>query len=166
MLLWRSTLRKPVWLATSPPFSPRSLFRGFFLVYERYSVQYVALYVPTSTSGLWSRFKSFQVSTICEMWFTARYSENLKQIFPEMELRGLSPNSYIDVTLSDSWIPTIVLPILPHKICRPIMGIYCINRSQIHELEIWTEAAQFLFWKYKYRIFFAVSIFLAQNALF
>ncbi len=26
-------------------------FRWFFLVYERYSIQYVALYVPTSTSG-------------------------------------------------------------------------------------------------------------------
>jgi hypothetical protein len=29
-------------------------------------------------------------------------TENLKQIFPEMKLRGLSPNSYIYVSVSDS----------------------------------------------------------------
>ena len=32
---------------------------------------------------------------------SAQYIENLKQVFPEMELRGLSPNSYINVSVSD-----------------------------------------------------------------
>ena len=39
-------------------------------------------------------------------------TENLKQIFPEKELRGHSPNSYTHVSVSDFYIPTIGLPIL------------------------------------------------------
>jgi hypothetical protein len=38
--------------------------------------------------------------------------ENLKQIIPEKELRGLSPNFHIHVSVSDLYIPTIGLPIL------------------------------------------------------
>ena len=33
-------------------------------------------------------------------------------MFPEKELRSLSPNSYIYVSVSDLYIPTIGLPIL------------------------------------------------------
>ncbi len=46
--------------------------------------------------------------------FTAlqRHStENSKQIFPEMKLRGLVPNSYIRVSVSDLYIPMIDPPI-------------------------------------------------------
>jgi hypothetical protein len=39
-------------------------------------------------------------------------TENSKQIFPEKELRGLSPNFHIHVSVSDLYIPTIDLPIL------------------------------------------------------
>jgi hypothetical protein len=39
-------------------------------------------------------------------------TENLKQIFPEKELRGLSPNFHIHVSVSDLYIPMIGLPIL------------------------------------------------------
>jgi hypothetical protein len=39
-------------------------------------------------------------------------TENSKQIFPEKELRGLSPNFHIHVSVSDLYIPTIGLPIL------------------------------------------------------
>jgi hypothetical protein len=41
-----------------------------------------------------------------------QYTENLKQIFPEMKLRGLSPSSYIHVSVSNLYIPMIGLPIL------------------------------------------------------
>ncbi len=41
-----------------------------------------------------------------------RHKENSKQIFSEKELRGLSPNFYIHVSVSDLYIPTIGLPIL------------------------------------------------------
>ncbi len=39
-------------------------------------------------------------------------TENLKQIFPEKELSGYSPNSYIHVSVSDLYITLIGLPIL------------------------------------------------------
>jgi hypothetical protein len=39
-------------------------------------------------------------------------NKNSKQIFPEKELCGLSPNFYIHVSVSDLYIPTIGLPIL------------------------------------------------------
>jgi hypothetical protein len=38
--------------------------------------------------------------------------QNLKQIFPEKELRGLSLNFHIHVSMSDLYIPRIGLPIL------------------------------------------------------
>jgi hypothetical protein len=37
---------------------------------------------------------------------------NSKKIFPEMKLCGLGTNSYIHVSVSDLYIPTIDLPIL------------------------------------------------------
>jgi hypothetical protein len=39
-------------------------------------------------------------------------TENSKQIFPEKELSSPSPNSYIYVSVSDLYIPTIGSPIL------------------------------------------------------
>ncbi len=47
-----------------------------------------------------------------------------KQIFPEKEYRGLSPNFNIHASESDLSIPTIGLPILLEEICRPILGLY------------------------------------------
>ncbi len=47
------------------------------------------------------------------------YSENSKQIFSEMKLCSLSPNSYIHVSVSDLYmysIPKIDLPILLQEI--------------------------------------------------
>jgi hypothetical protein len=38
-------------------------------------------------------------------------TEISKQIFPEKEYRGLSPNFHIHVSVSDLYIPTIGLPI-------------------------------------------------------
>jgi hypothetical protein len=43
-------------------------------------------------------------------------AENCKQIFPEKELLGHSPNSHIHVSVSDLYFPTIDLPILLRKI--------------------------------------------------
>jgi hypothetical protein len=41
-----------------------------------------------------------------------RKFEDSKQIFPEMKLRGLVPNSYFHVCVIDLYIPTIGPPIL------------------------------------------------------
>jgi hypothetical protein len=64
-------------------------------------------------------------------------TEILKQIIPEKEYRGLSPNFHIHVSVSDLYIPTIGLPILLEEICRPILGLY---RSQTHECGNWGRA--------------------------
>jgi hypothetical protein len=37
------------------------------------------------------------------------YTKNSQQIFPEKEMRGLSPNFHIHVSVSDLYIPTISL---------------------------------------------------------
>ncbi len=51
-------------------------------------------------------------------------AENLKQIFPEKEYRGLSPNFLIRVSVSEIYIHTMCLPVLLEEICRLILGIY------------------------------------------
>jgi hypothetical protein len=54
-------------------------------------------------------------------------------IIPEKELRGHSPNSYIHVSVSDLYIPTIGLPILLQK---NRLWEY-MDRSQTHECGNW-----------------------------
>jgi hypothetical protein len=43
-------------------------------------------------------------------------TENTKQIFPEMKLRGLISNFYIPVSVSHLYIPTLVPPILMYSV--------------------------------------------------
>ncbi len=47
-----------------------------------------------------------------------------KQIFPEKEYRGLSPNFHIHASVSHLYISTIGLLILLEEICKPILGLY------------------------------------------
>ncbi len=54
----------------------------------------------------------------CQCFFSTLQrtnTENLKQIFPEKELRGHSPNFLIHVSVSDLYI-TVGLPILLQEI--------------------------------------------------
>ncbi len=51
-------------------------------------------------------------------------TEFSKQIFPEKEYRGLSPNFNIHASVNDLYIFTIGLLILLEEICRPILGLY------------------------------------------
>jgi hypothetical protein len=45
-------------------------------------------------------------------------------VFPEKELRGLSPNFHSHASVSDLYIPTICPHIVLQHIGRPIMEIY------------------------------------------
>jgi hypothetical protein len=51
-------------------------------------------------------------------------AENLKQIFPEKEYRGLSPNCHIHVSVSELYTSTMGLHFLLEEICGPILGIF------------------------------------------
>ncbi len=75
-------------------------------------------------------------------------TENLKQMFPEMELHGLSSNFHIHVSMSDLYIPTIGLPIL-------LLGIY----KSLTDTRMWKlglRPCKFFFWEYINGIFVAV----------
>ncbi len=61
--------------------------------------------IPASKG--WGRRSPLSVSI-----FEVPTLQNSKQICPEMKLRGLVPNSYIHVSVSDLYIPTISLPII------------------------------------------------------
>ncbi len=65
-------------------------------------------------------------------------TEKLKQIFPEKEWRGHSPNFHIHVSVSDLSIPTIYLPIPLQEICGVVDPSWeYINRSQTYECGNW-----------------------------
>ncbi len=81
------------------------------------------------TKTFWFRFQNdigtFVLSflTLSPTALQRRNTEIWKQIFPEKEYRGLSPNFHICASVSDLYIPTIGLPILLEEICIPILGL-------------------------------------------
>jgi hypothetical protein len=71
-----------------------------------------------------------------EFIYCIHCKKNPIYVFPEMKLRGLVPNFYIHVSVSDFYIPRICLPICPQQKKADRSWEY-INHSQIHECGNW-----------------------------
>jgi hypothetical protein len=78
-----------------------------------------------------------------------QHAENLKQIFPEKEYRGLSPNFHIHVSVNELYISTMGLPFLLEEICGPqfpekeyingiAVAVYQLLYSTVHILNVET----------------------------
>ncbi len=59
-----------------------------------------------------TKYSLSDASQIKESTLQRHTTENSKQIFPEKELHGLSPNFHVHVSVSNLYIPTIGLPVL------------------------------------------------------
>ncbi len=78
-------------------------------------------------------------------------------VFPEKELRGLSPNFHIPVSVSDLYIPTFGPPIFRQQNSQSDQRNKEIaNRNM--KVGTGTVAAQFLSWEYLFLIYGIVSL--------
>ncbi len=77
--------------------------KGFWLIF---------FFSHTNWKGYVSKTKILREPTM-----QRQNAENLKQIFPEKEYRGLSPNFHIHVSVSELYTPTMGLPVLLEEIC-------------------------------------------------
>jgi hypothetical protein len=132
------------------------------------------------TYNKYSNILSQQVRSCCNQWVSKRLKENdflllpilidalqrnnienLKQIFPEKELRRHNHNFHINVPVSDLFIPTIsAYSAAGNNMCMDWCWDY-INRSHIN-VEIGTEAAHFPAKEHINGIFVAVWLVLVN----
>jgi hypothetical protein len=85
-------------------------------------------------------------------------TEKSEQIFPDMKLRGLVPNAYIHVSLSDLYVYSHDQSGNFAAAKQVDLPWECINCTQIHECGNWERDGAVHFWEHINRIFFAVQV--------
>ena len=102
--------------------------------------EFIAIMFPAAGEAL---AKLREEDTTESPGFKTACTANSKQVFPEEEMRGLSPNFLNNVSAKRFIFPRIGLTIFCcRKIGGPILGIYKSLTGHMH-VEIVTEAAQF-----------------------
>ncbi len=89
-------------------------------------------------------------------------TEISKQIFPEKEYWGFSPNFHIHASVSNLYFSTIGLPILLEEICRPILGLYK-SLTDAWMLKLGLRLRLFPKREYIYGIFVAVYVYCSTD---
>ncbi len=105
------------WICLGHIINHYCIFKIFYIssktFFEVYSLKKLRTKIPHSPISSENGFPALQ----------RQNAENLKQIFPEKEYRGLSPNFHTHVSVSELCILTMGLPVLLEEICRLILGI-------------------------------------------
>jgi hypothetical protein len=96
------------------------------------------------TVGYIQRTKKMTFSAQVQYMVYPHCSENPINVFPEKELRGLSPSFHIHVSVSDLYIPRIGPHIFLQKNRQTDGGKY-INLSQTNECGMWDWGCNILF---------------------